>query len=69
MNLRKVHFKAEELKLKKPFAAFLGILSMKYCSVVPKESVTGVMDNALLASRYGDTVVTEIKKIKKFYAY
>ena len=27
------------IKLKKPFAAFLGILSMKYCSVVPKEAV------------------------------
>ena len=27
------------IKLKNPFAAFLGILSMKYCSVVPKEAV------------------------------
>ena len=27
------------IKLKSPFAAFLGILSMKYCSVVPKEAV------------------------------
>ena len=27
------------IRLKKPFAAFLGILSMKYCSVVPKEAV------------------------------
>ena len=27
------------IKLKKPFAAFLGILSMKYCSVIPKEAV------------------------------
>ena len=37
-------FKAENdsifsINLKKPFAAFLGILSMKYFSVVPKESV------------------------------
>jgi len=27
------------VKLKNPFPAFLGILSMKYCSVVPKEAV------------------------------
>ena len=27
------------IRLKKPFAAFLGILSMKYCSVVPKEAI------------------------------
>ena len=27
------------IKLKNPFSAFLGILSMKYCSVVPKEAV------------------------------
>ena len=27
------------IKLKSPFSAFLGILSMKYCSVVPKEAV------------------------------
>ena len=27
------------IKLKNPFAAFLGILSMKYCSVVPKEAI------------------------------
>jgi len=27
------------IKLKSPFAAFLGILSMKYCSVVPKEAI------------------------------
>ena len=27
------------INLKNPFAAFLGILSMKYCSVVPKEAV------------------------------
>jgi ABC-type transport system substrate-binding protein len=28
-----------EIKLKQPFPAFLGLLSMKYCSVVPKEIV------------------------------
>ena len=28
-----------EIRLKEPFNAFLGILSMKYCSVVPKEIV------------------------------
>ncbi len=27
------------IKLKKPFPAFLGLLSMRYCSVVPKEAV------------------------------
>ncbi len=28
-----------EIKLKQPFPAFLGLLTMKYCSVVPKEIV------------------------------
>ncbi|MFC4721277.1 ABC transporter substrate-binding protein [Geojedonia litorea] len=28
-----------EIKLKQPFPAFIGLLSMKYCSVVPKEIV------------------------------
>lgn len=28
-----------EIQLKKPFPAFLGLLSMRYCSVVPKEAV------------------------------
>ena len=28
-----------EITLKKPFPAFLGLLSMRYCSVVPKEAV------------------------------
>ncbi|WP_416354254.1 ABC transporter substrate-binding protein [Aquimarina aquimarini] len=28
-----------EIKLKKPFPAFLGLMSMRYCSVVPKEIV------------------------------
>lgn len=28
-----------EIKLKQPFPAFLGLLSMRYCSVVPKEAV------------------------------
>ena len=27
------------IKLKSPFSAFLGILSMKYCSVIPKEAI------------------------------
>ena len=29
-----------EIKLKQPFPAFLGLLTMKYCSVVPKEIVS-----------------------------
>jgi peptide/nickel transport system substrate-binding protein len=29
-----------QIQLKQPFPAFLGLLSMKYCSVVPKEIVT-----------------------------
>lgn len=29
-----------QIKLKQPFPAFLGLLTMKYCSVVPKEIVT-----------------------------
>jgi len=29
-----------EVQLKQPFPAFLGLLTMKYCSVVPKEIVT-----------------------------
>ncbi|NRD19754.1 ABC transporter substrate-binding protein [Winogradskyella eckloniae] len=29
-----------QVKLKQPFPAFLGLLTMKYCSVVPKEIVT-----------------------------
>lgn len=38
------HYKAENdstlvIKLKSPFPAFLGLLSMRYCSVVPKEAV------------------------------
>lgn len=38
------HFKAENdsiftINLKQPFPAFLGLLTMKYCSVVPKEVV------------------------------
>ena len=28
-----------QIKLKQPFPAFIGLLSMKYCSVVPKEIV------------------------------
>ncbi|QRM89908.1 ABC transporter substrate-binding protein [Lacinutrix sp. WUR7] len=39
------HFKAIndsvfQIQLKQPFPAFLGLLTMKYCSVVPKEIVT-----------------------------
>ncbi|NVK28662.1 MAG: ABC transporter substrate-binding protein [Flavobacteriia bacterium] len=30
------------IKLKEPFAPFLGILSMKYCSIVPQEVVEGL---------------------------
>jgi peptide/nickel transport system substrate-binding protein len=38
------YYKAENdttfvIQLKKPFPAFLGLLSMRYCSVVPKEAV------------------------------
>jgi len=29
-----------QIKLKQPFPAFLGLLTMKYCSVVPKEIIT-----------------------------
>ncbi|WP_298546064.1 ABC transporter substrate-binding protein [uncultured Aquimarina sp.] len=29
-----------QIQLKKPFPAFLGLMSMRYCSVVPKEAVT-----------------------------
>ncbi|MFC7358547.1 ABC transporter substrate-binding protein [Jejudonia soesokkakensis] len=40
------YYKAENdstfvIKLKSPFPAFLGLLSMRYCSVVPKEAVEG----------------------------
>jgi peptide/nickel transport system substrate-binding protein len=34
-----VHDTVFEIKLKQPFPAFLGLLTMKYCSVVPKEIV------------------------------
>lgn len=33
-----------EIKLKKPFPAFLSLLSMQYCSVVPKEIIEGRKD-------------------------
>ncbi|RRO13885.1 ABC transporter substrate-binding protein [Flavobacteriaceae bacterium 14752] len=33
-----------EIKLKENFPAFLGLLSMKYCSVVPREVQTGEID-------------------------
>jgi len=34
-----------QIKLKQPFPAFLGLLSMKYCSVVPKEIVEFYKEN------------------------
>ena len=34
-----------EINLKKPFPPFLGLLTMKYCSVVPKEAVEFYGDN------------------------
>ncbi len=48
--LNKVHsFSAKndsifEIKLKQPFPAFLGLLTMKYCSVVPKEITESTVD-------------------------
>jgi len=33
-----------EIKLKQPFPAFLGLLTMKYCSVVPKEIIENGID-------------------------
>ena len=44
-NVAKVEAKNEHqltLTLKKPFPAFLGLLSMRYCSVVPKEVVQAI---------------------------
>ena len=38
-NFRTVNDTLFEIKLKQPFPAFLGLLTMKYCSVVPKEIV------------------------------
>ena len=33
------------ITLKKPFPAFLGLLSMRYCSVIPEEVVKEVGDD------------------------
>ncbi len=38
-NYKAVNDSIFEIKLKQPFPAFLGLLTMKYCSVVPKEIV------------------------------
>jgi peptide/nickel transport system substrate-binding protein len=38
-NFKAVNDTVFEIKLKQPFPAFLGLLSMKYCSVVPREIV------------------------------
>jgi L-Ala-D/L-Glu epimerase len=68
MDLRKVHIKVEELKLKKPFVISRGartvipiiLLSITEGNVVGYGECTP-------SSRYGETTETEIKKIKKFY--
>ncbi|WP_082422554.1 ABC transporter substrate-binding protein [Aquimarina longa] len=39
-NYKAINDTIFEIKLKKPFPAFLGLMSMRYCSVVPKEIVT-----------------------------
>ena len=36
-NFKAISHNKFQIKLKKPFPAFLGLLTMKYCSVVPKE--------------------------------
>ncbi|TYB77179.1 ABC transporter substrate-binding protein [Bizionia myxarmorum] len=38
-DFRAINDSTFEIKLKQPFPAFLGLLTMKYCSVVPKEIV------------------------------
>lgn len=38
-NFRAINDSIFQIKLKQPFPAFLGLLTMKYCSVVPKEIV------------------------------
>ena len=70
MNLRKVHFKAEELKLKKPFVISRGsrtTIPIILLSIT-EGSVTGYGE-CTPSSRYGETVETEIKKIKRFRSY
>jgi len=39
-DFRAVNDTVFEIRLKQPFPAFIGLLTMKYCSVVPKEIVT-----------------------------
>jgi len=70
MSLRKVHFKAEELKLKNPFVISRGsrtIIPIILLGITEK-GVTGYGECTPLL-RYGETVETEIKKIKKIYAH
>ncbi len=38
-NFRAINDSIFEITLKQPFPAFIGLLTMKYCSVVPKEAV------------------------------
>jgi len=63
-NVDSFHAKNDSIfsiKLKTPFAAFLGILSMKYCSVVPKEGVN------LYGSKFGKNPIgTGPFKFKKW---
>ncbi len=47
-NVERIEAKNDQLliiTLKQPFPAFLGLLSMRYCSVVPKEIVTNTEGN------------------------
>ena len=52
-NVESIEAKNDQLliiTLKQPFPAFLGLLSMRYCSVVPKEIVTkteGILENPI----------------------
>ena len=64
-----------QIKLKQPFPPFLGLLAMKYCSVVPKE----IFDNPVLAKQqpigtgpfqfqlWEDNVKLILKKNQNFY--
>ena len=38
-NIKAINYKTLKIELKSPFPAFLGLLTMKYCSVVPHEIV------------------------------
>ncbi|MEK9603453.1 MAG: ABC transporter substrate-binding protein [Flavobacteriaceae bacterium] len=47
-NVKKIEVKSDHqltITLKKPFPAFLGLLSMRYCSVIPKEVVKELGEN------------------------